>query len=60
MPTFYFVIVGHQDNPIFEMEFTTIVSKEMRVSVDAFHINSVDVDATVWCFPPSRKKTTVI
>lgn len=31
MSTYYFVIVGHNDNPIYEKEFST-VNKELRVS----------------------------
>lgn len=32
MSTYYFVIVGHNDNPIYEKEFST-VNKELRVSI---------------------------
>ncbi|XP_017490077.1 PREDICTED: probable trafficking protein particle complex subunit 2 [Rhagoletis zephyria] len=37
MATYYFVIIGHNDNPIFEMEFTT-VNKEMRKE-DSRHLS---------------------
>jgi len=32
MSTYYFVIVGHNDNPIYEKEFST-VNKELRVCI---------------------------
>lgn len=38
MSTYYFVIVGHNDNPIYEKEFST-VNKELRVSRVVFRIS---------------------
>ncbi|KAH8364190.1 hypothetical protein KR084_003479 [Drosophila pseudotakahashii] len=40
MSTYYFVIVGHNDNPIYEKEFST-VNKELRVRRPIKHLTAL-------------------
>lgn len=38
--TYYFVIVGHNDNPLFEMEFSSSSSREVRMAPE--HIDLIN------------------
>lgn len=51
MSTYYYVIVGHNDNPIYEKEFST-VNKELRVCRVLISITCL----TKLCFPPTQKE----